>query len=466
MRITSPVRSLVPGAALALLLAMTPQPVVAQCTVSGPDQVCGSAELCGPETHTSFRWTGPGGFAATTRCVTVTEAGTYSLRSFDPDNGLWFNCSKTLTPGGAVPNAITGSNSGCAGGTVNLCGPGGAYEYAWSGPNFSATTACVDVVEAGTYSLVVRDPASGCSSLPAEMTVAFERCGPPTPLSNCPRPACFWARPCMSHHSDRFSSDQVAADAACIDGHASSLNWPSPTEGMCRTLLPREWNLRTRAGRQFAAVLANVCASELQLAPLRGPAVGLDPATQLSLADFSGALGDWILATDASMAALQSQSLRLPEVKEAYRRIIRAGWNINHGRGMGATCGHGAQSTLSASADASYEDFLGDESLESALQDESDAPLVLERLGANPLASNTVIAFTLSAEAQGEVSIGVYDISGRMVRQLVKGALPAGRHETQWDGRDASGVPVHNGMYFVLGRVGAHRADTRISVVH
>ena len=349
-----------------------------------------------------------------------------------------------------------------------LCGPVGAFEYAWTGPNFTSNAACVDVVEAGTYQLVVRDPVSGCSSPTGSFTVAFERCGPPPPaptLSNCPRPACFWSRQCSMRYGQRFNDDQLDAIAHCVDDRAASLSWDAST-GLCRALSPREWNLRNRATRQFAAVMANVCAGGLQLAPQRGPAVGLDPATVLTLDNYSGTLADWIAATDAALVSLKPQPLRQASVANAYRQIIRAGWNINHGRGMGATCPKPTSSTLSASSSESLDDFLGDESLESALQDDSDALLTLERMGPSVLAANTVIAFTVNSQSTEEVSIGVYDISGRMVRQLVRGAMPAGRHETIWDGRDESGQPVHNGMYFVLGRIGSHRSDTRITVIH
>ena len=49
----------------------------------------------------------------------------------------------------------------------------------------------------------------------------------------------------------------------------------------------------------------------------------------------------------------------------------------------------------------------------------------------------------------GEVRVGVYDVSGRAVRTLVRGVEAAGTHRVAWDGRDDRGRVVGSGMYFV-----------------
>jgi len=65
----------------------------------------------------------------------------------------------------------------------------------------------------------------------------------------------------------------------------------------------------------------------------------------------------------------------------------------------------------------------------------------------NPFNPSTTIAFDLPAA--GEVTLTVHDLRGRHVRALVGGALPAGRHEVRWDGRDAQGNPAASGIYMV-----------------
>jgi hypothetical protein len=70
----------------------------------------------------------------------------------------------------------------------------------------------------------------------------------------------------------------------------------------------------------------------------------------------------------------------------------------------------------------------------------------------NPFNPRTQIAFTLAAD--GRISLRVFDVSGRLVRALVEGALPAGEHSAIWDGRDADGGDAASGVYFIQMRAG------------
>ena len=65
----------------------------------------------------------------------------------------------------------------------------------------------------------------------------------------------------------------------------------------------------------------------------------------------------------------------------------------------------------------------------------------------NPFNPRTTITFDLPRAAA--VSLAVYDLEGRLVRELV-GSTPhaAGRHQQTWDGRDDRGQAVASGMYF------------------
>jgi flagellar hook assembly protein FlgD len=47
-----------------------------------------------------------------------------------------------------------------------------------------------------------------------------------------------------------------------------------------------------------------------------------------------------------------------------------------------------------------------------------------------------------------DVSIEVYDVSGRLVRSLVSGFESEGRREVVWDGRDDGGHELSSGVYF------------------
>lgn len=63
----------------------------------------------------------------------------------------------------------------------------------------------------------------------------------------------------------------------------------------------------------------------------------------------------------------------------------------------------------------------------------------------NPFNPATTIAFTLAAP--GRASLDILGVDGRRLARLVDEALPAGRHERVWDGRDDEGRPLASGLY-------------------
>jgi beta-glucanase (GH16 family) len=63
----------------------------------------------------------------------------------------------------------------------------------------------------------------------------------------------------------------------------------------------------------------------------------------------------------------------------------------------------------------------------------------------NPFNPRTTLRFELPAA--GPVRLAVYDVAGRLVRTLLDESRGAGSHETEWDGRDASGQAVGSGVY-------------------
>jgi flagellar hook assembly protein FlgD len=63
----------------------------------------------------------------------------------------------------------------------------------------------------------------------------------------------------------------------------------------------------------------------------------------------------------------------------------------------------------------------------------------------NPSTGHAVIGYQLPRPDR--VELRVYNISGQLVRTLVDGNLPAGRHQARWDGRDQSGKTAASGVY-------------------
>ncbi|MFN0151739.1 MAG: FlgD immunoglobulin-like domain containing protein [bacterium] len=75
------------------------------------------------------------------------------------------------------------------------------------------------------------------------------------------------------------------------------------------------------------------------------------------------------------------------------------------------------------------------------------------------------IRFRASADLP-ETNLSIYDTTGRLVKAVAHGAMPAGVHDAAWDGRDDSGRPVAAGTYFMrLSWGGLARATERVTVV-
>ena len=78
--------------------------------------------------------------------------------------------------------------------------------------------------------------------------------------------------------------------------------------------------------------------------------------------------------------------------------------------------------------------------------DATPAALNLTQNHPNPFNPKTTIRFGLPESA--EVKLAVFDVSGRLVRTLVDGDLPAGNHSAEWDGTDTTGRSMATGVYF------------------
>jgi hypothetical protein len=73
-------------------------------------------------------------------------------------------------------------------------------------------------------------------------------------------------------------------------------------------------------------------------------------------------------------------------------------------------------------------------------------PVRLNQSYPNPFDRYTTIRFDLPDA--GAVDLSIFDVEGHLVRQLVEGLMPEGRHTVEWDGRDGEGRPVSKGVYF------------------
>jgi len=94
------------------------------------------------------------------------------------------------------------------------------------------------------------------------------------------------------------------------------------------------------------------------------------------------------------------------------------------------------------------------------VQDGTPAANRLHQSYPNPFNPTTKIAFDV--ETAGQVSLKVFDVSGRLVRTLVDKTLPAGHQEIIWDGKDESGRKLASGAYFCRMTAGAFAESKKI----
>lgn len=98
-----------------------------------------------------------------------------------------------------------------------------------------------------------------------------------------------------------------------------------------------------------------------------------------------------------------------------------------------------------------------------AVDDGAAARFALSPPAPNPVARSA--RFTLTVPAGGEaVRVAIHALDGRLVRELVRGPLAAGRHEVAWDARDDSGAPVRAGLYFATATRGGERVTRRLAL--
>ena len=73
-----------------------------------------------------------------------------------------------------------------------------------------------------------------------------------------------------------------------------------------------------------------------------------------------------------------------------------------------------------------------------------ESPLILSAVP-NPFNASTELGFELSSP--GDVSLDIFDISGRKVANLANGTFEDGVHELAWDGRDNTNRELPSGIY-------------------
>ncbi len=83
----------------------------------------------------------------------------------------------------------------------------------------------------------------------------------------------------------------------------------------------------------------------------------------------------------------------------------------------------------------------------------------------SPFTNLTTVSFDLpstgSENGTWPTTVRVYNIAGRLVRNIIEQPLPAGPHTAAWDGKDESGLRQPAGVYFVEVATPQHRGQVR-----
>jgi hypothetical protein len=83
----------------------------------------------------------------------------------------------------------------------------------------------------------------------------------------------------------------------------------------------------------------------------------------------------------------------------------------------------------------------------------------------NPFGPVTSIDYAVPVGG-AEVAIDVFDVSGRLIRGLVRGSRPAGRWVVSWNGRDGAGRRVAAGVYFYRMEADAYSQVRKVTILH
>lgn len=91
-------------------------------------------------------------------------------------------------------------------------------------------------------------------------------------------------------------------------------------------------------------------------------------------------------------------------------------------------------------------------------------PMRLAIGNACPNPANSTARFQLSLSESAATHLHIYDLSGRLLRDMALGQLSVGQTDAVWDLTDQAGAPVANGVYTIQLNAGGRIASTHVVV--
>ncbi|OQX56612.1 MAG: hypothetical protein B5M53_00645, partial [Candidatus Cloacimonas sp. 4484_209] len=70
----------------------------------------------------------------------------------------------------------------------------------------------------------------------------------------------------------------------------------------------------------------------------------------------------------------------------------------------------------------------------------------LKSISPNPFVNRTIITYSIAKP--GNVSLVIYDISGKQIKNLIQGKKETGFHTAKWNGCDNNNQKLATGVYF------------------
>jgi hypothetical protein len=108
--------------------------------------------------------------------------------------------------------------------------------------------------------------------------------------------------------------------------------------------------------------------------------------------------------------------------------------------------------------DATHTRVLDPAATAATLEEEARPGL---RIFPNPFVSQ--VSMSIETRRPGSVTVSVFDVHGRRVRDLIDRPMPGGARSVTWDGRDATGATVAPGVYVI--RLGSPDQETARRIV-
>jgi hypothetical protein len=98
-----------------------------------------------------------------------------------------------------------------------------------------------------------------------------------------------------------------------------------------------------------------------------------------------------------------------------------------------------------------------------ATEENSNKNTFAVKVSPNPFTSNTNVCYSI--EKKENVKIGIFDITGKLVKQLVNSEQDMGAHTAYWNGKNELGNKIGAGIYFCVVNSGSHKNVSKILAV-